>query len=89
MPTDKELIRRIQAPLLGNFGADDRGITPAAVHAFEEAMKADHKSIDVKIYDGAGHAFENPNNKAGYREAAAKDAWSRMLAFLNHRLEGK
>ncbi|HXX24278.1 MAG TPA: dienelactone hydrolase family protein [Terriglobia bacterium] len=89
MPTDKDAIERIQAPVLGNFGAEDHGITPAAVQAFESAMKAAGKSIDVKEYEGAGHAFENPNNKAGYREAAAKDAWARMLAFLDRTLKGQ
>ena len=89
MPTDKDEIQRIQAPVLGNFGAEDRGIPPSAVEAFEGAMKAAHKSIDVKIYDGASHAFENPNNKLGYREAAANDAWARTLAFLNRTLKGE
>jgi carboxymethylenebutenolidase len=89
LPTDKDEIQRIQAPVLGNFGADDRGIPPSAVEAFEGAMKAAQKSIDVKIYDGAGHAFENPNNKLGYREAAANDAWARTLVFLNRTLKGQ
>jgi carboxymethylenebutenolidase len=82
MPTDQAAIEAIQAPVLGNFGADDRGIPPSAVHAFEEAMKSAGKSIDAKIYDGAGHAFENPNNKAGYRPEAAADAWARMSEFF-------
>ena len=89
LPTDKDEIQRIQAPVLGNFGAEDRGIPPSAVAAFEDAMKAEHKSIEVKIYDGAGHAFENPNNKLGYREAAAHDAWARTLDFLNRTLKGE
>ena len=89
MPTDKDEIQKIQAPVLGSFGAEDRGIPPTAVGAFEDAMKAAHKSIDVKIYDGAGHAFENPNNKLGYREAAANDAWARTLDFLNRTLKGQ
>ena len=89
LPTDKDEIQKIQAPMLGNFGAEDRGIPPSAVAAFEDAMKAEHKSIEVKIYDGAGHAFENPNNKLGYREAAANDAWARTLAFLNRTLKGQ
>ena len=89
MPTDKDEIQRIQAPVLGNFGAEDRGIPPSAVEAFEGAMKSAHKPIDVKIYEGAGHAFENPNNKLGYREAAANDAWARTLAFLNRTLKGQ
>jgi len=87
MPTDAADIAEIHAPLLGNFGAEDRGITPEDVHAFEKAMKAANKSIDVKVYDGAGHAFENPNNKAGYRPDAAADAWSRMVDFFGKTLK--
>ena len=83
MPTDVADIGRIKSPILGNFGAEDQGITPDDVHAFEKAMKAAHKSVDMKIYDGAGHAFENPNNKGGYRPEAAADAWSRMVAFFD------
>src|SRR5208282_3286640 len=82
MPTDPADIARIQAPVLGNFGADDRGITPDKVHDFESAMKAAGKSVDLKIYDGAGHSFDNHNNTAGYRPEAAADAWNRIVAFL-------
>jgi carboxymethylenebutenolidase len=87
LPTDSADIQKIQAPVLGNFGAEDRGIPPSAVEAFERAMKAANKSIDVKVYPGAGHAFENPNNKLGYREVAAEDAWKRTLTFLDHNLK--
>jgi len=83
---DPEDIRKIQAPVLGIFGAEDRSIPVSAVEAFEKAMKAANKAIDVKIYEGAGHAFENPNNKLGYRKTAAQDAWARMLAFFNRTL---
>jgi carboxymethylenebutenolidase len=82
-PTDAAAIAKIKAPILGNFGAEDKGPSPDQVHAFEAAMKAAGKSIDVKIYEGAGHAFANVNNPwGGYREAAAKDAWARTIAFF-------
>jgi len=68
--------------MLGNFGADDRGIPPEAVHAFEGAMKSAGKSEDIKIYEGAGHAFQNPNNKDGYRAEATADADKRIDAFF-------
>ncbi|HVB08199.1 MAG TPA: dienelactone hydrolase family protein, partial [Candidatus Acidoferrales bacterium] len=87
LPTDPQNIAKIRAPVLGNFGADDLGITPKNVHAFVASMNGDGKSVDVKIYDGAGHAFENPNNKAGYRPEAAKNAWSRMMAFFKANLQ--
>jgi len=82
-PTDPAAIAKIKAPILGNYGADDQGPAPAQVKAFEDALKKAGKSIDVKIYEGAGHAFANVNNPwGGYREAAAKDAWARTTAFL-------
>jgi carboxymethylenebutenolidase len=85
MPTSPEDIQKIQAPVLGNFGAEDRGIKPEAVQAFEKAMKG--KSVELKIYPGAGHAFQNPNNKLGYHQTAAEDSWKRSLAFLNKQLK--
>jgi carboxymethylenebutenolidase len=87
LPTDPQDIQKIQAPVLGNFGGQDRGIPPSAVAAFQKAMEAAQKVIDVKIYEGAGHAFENPNNKLGYRERDAQDAWARSLAFFNRTLK--
>jgi carboxymethylenebutenolidase len=87
LPTDPNDIQQIIAPLLGNFGAEDRGITPADVHAFEKSMQTMHRRVDIKIYQGAGHAFENPNNQTGYRPEAAADAWTRTITFLNKTLK--
>lgn len=30
-------------------------------------MKSLNKSVDIKIYIGAGHAFQNPDNQPNYR----------------------
>jgi carboxymethylenebutenolidase len=87
LPTEPSDIAKIKAPILGNFGAEDHGIPPSAVNAFVAAMKSAGKQVDVKIYDGAGHAFENPGNKTGYRPEAAKDSWGRILGFLNEKLK--
>lgn len=87
LPTEASNIAKIKAPVLGNFGAEDRGITPESVRAFAAAMKTAGKPCDVKIYEGAGHAFENPNNKDGYRPEAATDAWARMTAFFKKNLK--
>ena len=88
-PTEPAALAAIKAPILGNFGADDKGPAPDQVKAFEAAMKAAGKTIDVKIYEGAPHAFANVNNPwGGYREAAAKDAWARTLAWFAKYLKG-
>jgi dienelactone hydrolase len=44
-------------------------------------MNAFRKSVDIEIYDGAGHAFENPANKCGYRPKATANAWSTLKFF--------
>jgi len=82
LPSDPALVAKIKAPVEGNFGADDQGIPPKDVRAFEAAMKADGKVTDIKIYDGAGHAFQNPNNKQGYRPEATADASQRISGFF-------
>jgi len=82
LPTDPNDLQQIFAPVLGNFGGQDRGITPADVKAFEKSMRNMGKRIDVKIYNDAGHAFENPNNKDGYRPDDTQDAWARTLNFF-------
>jgi len=79
-------IEKIEAPVLGNFGALDRGIPRGEVRAFEKVMKALNKSVDIKIYSGAGHAFQNPGNTRGYRPEAAADSWLGTLTFYADKL---
>ena len=86
LPTDPNDLQQIGAPILGNFGAEDRGITPADVQAFEKTMKGMNRRVDLKVYDGAGHGFENPTNANGFRPDSAADAWARTVAFLNRAL---
>lgn len=82
LATDPVAIGKIHAPILGNFGGQDQGIPPDAAKKFEAALKQAGKSADIKIYPDAGHAFENPNNKTGYRAEDAADAWQRTVNFL-------
>jgi len=87
LATDPDALKKINAPILGLFGAQDRGIPPADVKKFGEALDQMGKKIEIKIYDDAGHGFQNPNNKEGYREADTADAWKRTTEFLVHTLK--
>lgn len=87
LATSQSDLARIHAALLGNFGGLDRGIPPTAVNAFVDSMHALGKSVDVKIYPDAGHAFENPNNKMGYQPADAADALARIDRFFAAHLQ--
>jgi carboxymethylenebutenolidase len=82
LPTNLADIQKINARVLGIFGARDRGIPPDKVRAFERNMSAVKKPVDIEIYDGAGHAFESPANMSGYRPEATADAWLRTLKFF-------
>jgi carboxymethylenebutenolidase len=87
LPSEAANVAKIKATVQGNFGADDKGITVESVRAFESAMKNQSKTVDIKIYADAGHAFQNPNNKDGYRPEATADAWKRMTAFFKQYLQ--
>lgn len=84
--TDSAAIARINGDVLGNFGGADRGIPADDVKKFEQDLTQHGKLGDIKIYEGAGHAFMNPNNTQGYNAAAAQDAWGRVDRFFDRTL---
>lgn len=77
----------IRCPLLGCYGADDTLIPIADVQQLDEQLDASRQPHEVILYAGAGHAFVNDTRAELYRPDAARDAWSRMLAFLRRHLE--
>ena len=82
LATDTEALKKMNAPILGVFGGQDRGITPDDVKKFEATMKQLGKKIDITIYPEAGHGFENPVNQDRYRPDDAADAWKRTVSFF-------
>jgi carboxymethylenebutenolidase len=86
LETDPAKLATIKHPVLGAFGAEDKSIPADTVRAFESALKKQGTPVDIKIYDGAGHAFANPSG-GNYRPDAAKDAWQRTTAFLAQNLK--
>lgn len=85
--TDRERLETLGMPILGLFGAEDRGIPVGTVREFETALTELGKSSQIRIYEGAGHAFANPSGTR-YHERAATDAWARTLAFFEENLKG-
>lgn len=87
VPTDPATLSKFKCPIIAFFGEDDKGPSPETARAFEAQMKKLGKDLSVTIYPGAGHGFANETGK-GYNEAAAKDAWSKTVAFLAKHLKG-
>lgn len=80
--TDDEKIKGLAVPLLGHFGALDKGIPADSVREFERKAKAAGKSVDFKIYPNAGHGFASSKDPSVYRAEDAKDADARTDAFF-------
>jgi carboxymethylenebutenolidase len=82
-----DVAAQINCPVLGLYGEADLGIPVADVKAMEEALKAAGKTTEFVIYPGAPHAFL-ADYRPSYRAEAAKDAWSRCVAWFNKYLKG-
>jgi carboxymethylenebutenolidase len=68
-------------PVLLHFGANDDHIGQEQVQAVRNA----HAEVVIYEYEGAGHAFANPD-RPSYVADAAKLADSRSLDFLNRHI---
>jgi carboxymethylenebutenolidase len=84
--TDNEAnLRRLNVPILGIFGNEDKAIPVKSVKSFEQALINLEKNYDIEIYPGVGHAFANPTGRNYNAEAAGK-AWEKTVAFLDRHL---
>ena len=75
----------LPCPLLGLFGEQDQGPTPAQVARLEEELKRHGKSYEFHMYPDAGHGFFYYDRPA-YRQAQAVDGWQKVFAFLEKHL---
>ena len=85
--TDAEQVKALAGrPVLGIFGAQDRGIPADKVLEVFKALKADDSPVTLKIFEDAGHAFMRPGGDQ-YVETAANEAWTLIDGFFNETLK--
>jgi carboxymethylenebutenolidase len=91
--TDADMLKSLNATVLGIYGEEDRGIPPATVAKFEAALKNAGKKVEAIKEFKAGHGFMRPGNPGGknpvYREEEAKRAWQDVDHFFAKTLQGK
>lgn len=85
--TDKAKLEKLQMPIAGFFGKEDKAIPMATALGFQKALQELGKPADIYIYDGADHAFANPSG-GNYNAEAAQDSWQKTTAFLAKHLKG-
>ena len=85
-PSVKPDFKRLRAPVLGFFGADDPYVSADAARQLKAELEANGKRAEFHIYEHAGHAFFNDTSPGAYNRALADDSWMRMLAFYREHL---
>jgi carboxymethylenebutenolidase len=83
-----DMAGRMQAPVLGLYGAQDSGIPLDSVDRMKAALAAGSaaaKRSEFVVYPGAPHAF-HADYRPSYQKAPAEDGWKRCLAWFktNH-----
>jgi carboxymethylenebutenolidase len=76
-----DLAPEINEPMLGLYGGADAGISVDSVHEMEAALRAAGKTAEFHIYPDAPHGFV-ADYRASYRQDAAEDGWTRMIAWF-------
>ena len=82
---NEERLAPLEVPILGLFGAEDRGITVESVQGFEQALENLGKNYEIEIYPNAAHAFANPSGN-NYNSSVAASAWNKTIEFLDTHL---
>jgi carboxymethylenebutenolidase len=81
-----EKLGALRGPVIGFFGNDDENPSPADVAKIDAKLTELGIAHEFHAYDGAGHAFQNFTNQAGYRAAATEDSFAKMIAWLGKNL---
>jgi carboxymethylenebutenolidase len=84
--TDTERLRTLRGPVLGIYGADDKGIGPEQVEALEKGLDEAGKQYQIYMLENAGHAFMNSDRANSYAPEASEIAWGHIDVFLEETL---
>lgn len=81
-PTPKTIKPFVEtnAAILAHYGGNDQRVN-STIADIENAMKDAKKVYEKKLWDGAGHAFNNDRG-AAYNEQVAVDAWKMTLDWF-------
>ena len=82
---DEFTLKGLKCPVLFVSGTKDKWINPEKVSELERIAKAETLPVESVKYE-ADHAFFNDTRPEVYDEAAAKDAWARVIKFFNENL---
>lgn len=71
----------VKTPVLGLYGALDKGIPQTEVAAMRAGLAKAHAKAEIIVYPDAEHGF-HADYRPSYNERDAKDGWQRLLAHF-------
>jgi carboxymethylenebutenolidase len=96
VPQDAEGVLAGACPIVGSYGARDKGIPTRQPERLQRALAVLEVPHDVRVYPGSGHRFMSQPSGVGvllarvtgmtYQEHDAADAWDRIFAFFGRYL---
>lgn len=76
-----DIVGDLKAPVIGFYGAKDQGIPLDTVEKMKEAAKAAGKTVEIVVYNQAGHGF-NADYRPSYNKEASEDAMKKLTAWF-------
>lgn len=76
-----DLAETLKVPVLGLYGGKDASIPQESIEQMKAALAKGRSGSRFVVYPEAGHAF-NADYRPSYVESAAKDGWTRCLAWF-------
>ncbi|OGF87636.1 hypothetical protein A3B19_02475 [Candidatus Giovannonibacteria bacterium RIFCSPLOWO2_01_FULL_46_32] len=83
---DKAVLAKIQKPILGIFGGQDKAIPQLLVESFQKNLNELGKTNEIYVYPEADHAFFN-EERPKYNAAVSADCWGKTFAFFKKHLK--
>lgn len=76
-----EVAASLKAPVLGLYGAEDRGIPLDTVTQMQEVLQTAGNSSQLVLYPNTPHGFY-ADYRASYRKEQAEDGWRRLQSWF-------
>ncbi|HVF51733.1 MAG TPA: dienelactone hydrolase family protein [Pyrinomonadaceae bacterium] len=71
----------LRVPVLGLYGADDRGIPLDTVERMRAALKSSKTPSEIIVYPGTPHGF-HADYRPSFRKEQAEDGWRRLREWF-------
>ena len=85
-PNVKPDLAVLRAPVLGFFAEKDSFVNAQVVGDLDARLTVAGKDHEFRTYPGANHAFFNDTRPEVYDAKAARDSWTRTVAFFRENL---